>query len=77
MSYGHRWNAIALSATLRPSVVVGSPKDAGFYGITEVAPAWFVVPRLALTGHVIGGPWIDGFATTGFLGGGIGLFVHL
>lgn len=77
ISYGHRWDRFALSATARPAVVVGSLRDAGFYGIVEAAPALFVTPRFALTGHVIGGPWVDGGGVTAFIGGGLGLFVHL
>lgn len=73
-----RWGSLALSGVFRPSIVVSGRSDWQLYGTFAVAPAWFLTPNLALTGHVVGGPITYGFAAaSGFIGGGAGLFVHL
>lgn len=78
---GHRHRSFAISGSMRPSFVVLQSDAWSFYATMEVTPAWYVLPRLALTGHVIGGPAVDvgpSFAGVyGFIGGGLGLFTHL
>lgn len=76
-AYGERWNRFGLSAVARPTAVVIGRGAPVIYGQVALAPAFFVRPRLALTGHVFGDPVFGLGGTFATVGGGVGLFAHL
>jgi hypothetical protein len=75
---GFRRRRWGLSSVVRPTLNLIEGGGASFYGVMGIAPAFYVRDRVAVTGHLIGGPaTLGGDIVHGFLGGGLGVFVEL
>jgi len=81
-AYSQQWGKFGLSVVTRPSLTIFEGANVfEFYGTVALAPAFFVSERVALTMHIMTGPYA-GFSSSGgdvlgMFAGGLGIHARL